>query len=68
MGCLELAFLVLVGIALISLFFFAVEVAFLGLFGALICGGIGFLFFGLPGLKIGAVIGFVLGVFGAFSN
>ncbi len=68
MGCLELAFLVLVGIALISLFFFAVEVAFLGLFGALICGGLGFLFFGLPGLKIGAVIGFVLGALGAFSN
>ena len=68
MGCLELAFLVLVGIALISLFFFAIEVAFLGLFGALLCGGIGFLFFGVAGLKIGAVIGFVLGVFGAFSN
>ncbi len=68
MGCLEIAFLVVVGIALISLFFLAIEVAFLGLFGALVCGGIGFLIFGLPGLKIGAVIGLVLGALGAFAN
>ncbi len=68
MGCLEIAFLALVAVTLISLFFFAVEVAFLGLFGALICGGIGFLFFGLPGLKIGAVVGFLIGAIGAFSS
>ena len=68
MGCLEIAVLCLVGIVLISLFFFAVEVALLGLFGALVCGGIGFLFFGLAGLKIGAVIGFLIGVVAAFTN
>ena len=68
MGCLEIAVLVLVGIALISLFFFAIEVAFLGTIGAVVCGGLGFLFFGLPGLKIGAVIGFVLGVVAALTN
>ena len=68
MGCLEIAFLVLIGIVLISLFFFAIEVAVLGLVGAVVCGGLGFLFFGVAGLKIGAVLGFLIGVVAAFTN
>ena len=68
MGCLELVILVAVGITLIGLFIFAVKAAFLAILGGLLLGGIGYFFFGAAGLKIGSILGVLLGLGSAFSG
>ena len=68
MGCLEIVVFAFLGIALISLFFFAVEIAILATVGAVALGGLGFLIFGVAGLKIGAILGAIIGVVWAFAG
>ncbi len=68
MGCLEIIILAAVGICLLGLFVFAVEIAICTVAGIVLFGGIGFLIFGAAGLKVGAVIGLVVGLFWAFGG
>ncbi len=68
MGCLEIVILAVCGIALISLFFFAIEIAILATIGGVLLGGLGFLLFGLPGLKMGVVLGGLIGAVLAFTG
>ncbi len=68
MGCLEVIILACLGIALISLFFFAIEIAVLAIIGAVVLGGLGFLIFGFGGLKVGVVLGAIIGAVWAFCN
>ena len=68
MACATIAVLVIIGLILISLIFFAVKLAILGAIGALVGGGIGFFFFGQAGMAIGGGIGLLLGLIAAFSG
>ena len=65
MGCFYIGLIVL-AVALIVLFFYAVKAAIYGLVGVLICGVIGAVAKGREGMQIGAVLGFVIGVLWAF--
>ena len=68
MGCLEIAVVAVVGLIFVSLAIVAIEIAVLGVLGAVVVGGIAFLIFGVSGLKSGVIVGFSLGVFAALSG
>ncbi len=68
MGCLEIIVLAALGCLLLGLFFFAIEVAVLATIGVALCGGFGYLLFGVAGFKVGAIIGLVLGIYWAVAG
>ncbi len=68
MGCLEIIILAVLGFFLVGLFFFALEIAVCVAFGMALFGGLGFLIFGAGGLKVGAILGLLVGLFWAFGG